>query len=309
MATCSAPSPKVGRLSSPITSCHIVRFNNSGILLASGAQLEADIIVTATGLKMVPFGKIQLAVDGKPVNLPDHIVYNTLMVSDIPNFAFTIGYVNNPWTLLARGVLDTLDAIGEQRPVHVVGNSLGGAVAMQIAVLAPARVASLVLVASAGFGREVALPLRLLTVPLLGDALTSHPTRASARMSEQMVLADPRLVTDARVEHALAVARSVRPVYRIRIYVPGEHGYCGVGILLSELASVGTQCGPDVLAPRDLAPPLSAAPRCTRCVGAFPAAIAPWSPSRSRCYTAQCAGAMLLRHWAYGGSLLRHGQR
>jgi len=79
----------------------IVRFTRSGILLDSGEELAADIIVTATGLNMVPFGKIELAVDGTQIRLPDQVVYKTLMVSGIPNFAFTVGYVNNSWTLKA----------------------------------------------------------------------------------------------------------------------------------------------------------------------------------------------------------------
>ncbi|GGO00091.1 flavin-containing monooxygenase [Nocardia rhizosphaerihabitans] len=79
----------------------IVRFTKSGILLESGEELAADIVVTATGLNMVPFGKIALAVDGAQIELPDHVVYKTLMLSDVPNFAFTVGYVNNSWTLKA----------------------------------------------------------------------------------------------------------------------------------------------------------------------------------------------------------------
>ncbi|RYF59099.1 MAG: NAD(P)/FAD-dependent oxidoreductase [Comamonadaceae bacterium] len=79
----------------------ITRFTEGGIQLASDAELEADIIVTATGLNMVPFGKIALHVDGEKVDLHDQLTYKTLMVSGIPNFVFTIGYVNNAWTLKA----------------------------------------------------------------------------------------------------------------------------------------------------------------------------------------------------------------
>lgn len=110
-------------------------------------------------------------------------------------------------TVLAQAVVDVLNELGESRPVHLVGNSLGGAVAMQVAVLEPSRVASLVLVASAGFGTEVALALRLLAVPLIGEALTVRLPRWSARVSERMLFADPRIATEARVDHALAVSR------------------------------------------------------------------------------------------------------
>jgi cation diffusion facilitator CzcD-associated flavoprotein CzcO len=79
----------------------IVRFTNTGILLESGTELPADIIVTATGLNMVPFGKIQLAVDGEPVDLPSRVIYKAVMVSGIPNFGYTVGYTNQAWTLKA----------------------------------------------------------------------------------------------------------------------------------------------------------------------------------------------------------------
>ncbi|WP_182379394.1 alpha/beta fold hydrolase [Nocardioides sp. WS12] len=113
-----------------------------------------------------------------------------------------------PTTLevLARGVLETLDVLGELRPVHLMGNSLGGAVAMQVVALAPDRVTSLVLVNSAGFGAEVALPLRLLAVPLLGELAVRRTTRGSARMAELLNFADSTLVTPARIDHALAIA-------------------------------------------------------------------------------------------------------
>ena len=127
---------------------------------------------------------------------------------DLPGSGFS-ARSPEPTTLevLARGVLETLDTLGEQRPVHVVGNSLGGAVAMQLLGLQRERVASLVLVNSAGFGSEVALPLRLLAVPILGDLAGRRTTRGSARLTERLSVADPSLVTMARIEHALAIAR------------------------------------------------------------------------------------------------------
>ena len=87
--------------SASVVTDRIARFTDTGILLESGAELAADIIVTATGLNMVPIGKIALHVDGEPVELPDHLIYKSLMISDVPNFAFTVGYVNQAWTLKA----------------------------------------------------------------------------------------------------------------------------------------------------------------------------------------------------------------
>jgi cation diffusion facilitator CzcD-associated flavoprotein CzcO len=77
----------------------IDRFTSDGIRLASGAVLEADIIVTATGLNMLPMGGIALTVDGADVELPETTVYKSMMLSDVPNFAFAIGYTNASWTL------------------------------------------------------------------------------------------------------------------------------------------------------------------------------------------------------------------
>jgi pimeloyl-ACP methyl ester carboxylesterase len=126
---------------------------------------------------------------------------------DIPGFGFS-DRSREPTTLkvLARGVIDTLDSLGERRPVHVVGNSLGGAVAMQMLVLEPDRVASLALINSAGFSTEVAFLLRILAMPVLGRLATRRTTRASASLTERMLYADPSLATKARIEHALAIA-------------------------------------------------------------------------------------------------------
>ncbi|RNM11793.1 alpha/beta fold hydrolase [Nocardioides pocheonensis] len=127
---------------------------------------------------------------------------------DLPGSGFT-QRSTSPTSLpvLARGVLATLDELGEGRPLHVMGNSLGGAVAQQLTMLAPERVASLVLVSSAGFGKEVALPLRLLSAPVLGRFMATHTTTSSARMAERMLFANPKLATASRVEHAIAIAR------------------------------------------------------------------------------------------------------
>lgn len=127
---------------------------------------------------------------------------------DLPGSGFS-HRVSGPTTLeaLARSAVATLDAVGEERPVHVIGNSLGGAVAQQMLASKPDRVASLTLVGSAGFGSEVALPVRLLAVPILGRLMTLRSTRLSITLLERMSVVDPRLVTSVRIEHALAISR------------------------------------------------------------------------------------------------------
>jgi cation diffusion facilitator CzcD-associated flavoprotein CzcO len=82
-----------------IVTDRIDRFTREGIRLASGDVLEADIVVTATGLNLLPMGGIALTVDGADVELPETTVYKSMMLSDVPNFAFAIGYTNASWTL------------------------------------------------------------------------------------------------------------------------------------------------------------------------------------------------------------------
>ncbi|NYI44769.1 cation diffusion facilitator CzcD-associated flavoprotein CzcO [Nocardioides aromaticivorans] len=77
----------------------ISTFTETGILLESGEELEADVIVTATGLNMQLFGGIAITVDGTALHAPDHVAYKGMMLSGIPNLAFAIGYTNSSWTL------------------------------------------------------------------------------------------------------------------------------------------------------------------------------------------------------------------
>lgn len=77
----------------------ITTFTETGVQLASGRSLDADIIVTATGLNVQAFGGMTLTVDGSPVNLPDTLAYKGMMLSGVPNFAYAIGYTNSSWTL------------------------------------------------------------------------------------------------------------------------------------------------------------------------------------------------------------------
>ena len=79
----------------------IDRFTETGIKLTSGAELKADIIITATGLNMRLFGGAQVTRNGEPVDISKSMAYKAMMLSGIPNMAFTIGYTNASWTLKA----------------------------------------------------------------------------------------------------------------------------------------------------------------------------------------------------------------
>ncbi|RKT87318.1 Predicted flavoprotein CzcO associated with the cation diffusion facilitator CzcD [Saccharopolyspora antimicrobica] len=77
----------------------IDRFTRAGIRLDSGQELAADVVVTATGLTMSPFGEIRFRVDGGEVNLPETTFYKAMMLSGVPNLAVALGYTNISWTL------------------------------------------------------------------------------------------------------------------------------------------------------------------------------------------------------------------
>jgi len=77
----------------------IETFTETGIRLKSGRELPADVIVTATGLKLQMLGGIQLTVDGKPVKFGETMNFRGTMLSDVPNFANVFGYTNASWTL------------------------------------------------------------------------------------------------------------------------------------------------------------------------------------------------------------------
>lgn len=80
---------------------HIERFDATGIQLTSGRHLDADIIVTATGLKLAVAGKIPVRVDGALVDWSEHYYYKACMFSNVPNFSAVFGYLNASWTLRA----------------------------------------------------------------------------------------------------------------------------------------------------------------------------------------------------------------
>lgn len=87
--------------SASVVTEHIERFTEQGIALKSGEHLNADIIVTATGLNMQILQNIDFSVDREQVVVHDCITYKGAMLSDVPNLAFTMGYFNASWTLKA----------------------------------------------------------------------------------------------------------------------------------------------------------------------------------------------------------------
>jgi monooxygenase len=78
---------------------HIDTVTENGIRLRSGTELEADIIITATGLQLVTVGEIDMAVDGVPVDFSETWTYKGVAYSDVPNMASSFGYINASWTL------------------------------------------------------------------------------------------------------------------------------------------------------------------------------------------------------------------
>ena len=369
----------ISRGAADIVTDRIERITPTGVELVSGRTLDADVIVTATGLNLLALGGIAIAVDGREVDVATTLAYKGMMLAGVPNLSLTIGYTNASWTLkadlVARYVIrllsrmerrgddsvtpiapasiergdrrslidltsgyvqrsvdrmpkqgerspwrlhqnylrdfalfrlgrltddvrftrahrrepdalalagtgtvtvrgttlryrstgdgppilmlhgigqsledfieqhermsgshrvisvdlpgfafsertpgtatlhstadimpDLLDALGVTGAIPVVGNSLGGAVAMDLAVRHPHRVSALVLVDSAGFGQEVVVTLRLLAVRPIG-ALLMRPSPRTSRRTVQAIFRDPAAVTSERVRRAYDFAR------------------------------------------------------------------------------------------------------
>ena len=170
--------------------------------------------------------RVRVRVEGDPRNPPVLLVHGIgrsledwdpqyeklsgdyrVIAVDVPGFGFS-DRPDGPITLstFAKGALGAVDALGETRPLHIIGNSLGGAIALQTLANRPERVASLALIDSAGFGSEVTPLLRLLAVPVIGPLSTKRTTRPAARMLERACFADPALATEARIDRAMAIA-------------------------------------------------------------------------------------------------------
>ncbi len=80
---------------------HIDKFTKKGILLKSGELLEADIIITATGLNVQMLGGIELSVDNKKFNITEKMLYKGILIEGLPNLGLVFGYTNASWTLKA----------------------------------------------------------------------------------------------------------------------------------------------------------------------------------------------------------------
>jgi len=87
--------------SASVVTDRIRTFTETGLELESGQTLDADLVVTATGLNVRIFGGASLSVDGVPIDAAATMAYRAMMLSGVPNFAFTIGYTNASWTLKA----------------------------------------------------------------------------------------------------------------------------------------------------------------------------------------------------------------
>ncbi|MEN3272097.1 MAG: monooxygenase [Actinomycetota bacterium] len=85
--------------SAEVVTDHVDTFTPTGIRLQSGTELDADIIVTATGLELLFLGGIEVVVDGDKVDVADRFVYKGMMLEGVPNLAVAVGYTNASWTL------------------------------------------------------------------------------------------------------------------------------------------------------------------------------------------------------------------
>jgi len=107
--------------SAEIATDTIKAFTADGIELESGAKLEADVVITATGLNLLFLGGMKITIDGAEPDLPRALTYKGMMLSDFPNFAYTLGYTNASWTLKADltseyicRLLNHMDATGQR---------------------------------------------------------------------------------------------------------------------------------------------------------------------------------------------------
>jgi monooxygenase len=85
--------------SASVVTDEIDTFTETGVKLASGDELEADLVITATGLNLLALGGMEVAVDGEEIELPETVGYKGMMLSGVPNMTLAFGYTNASWTL------------------------------------------------------------------------------------------------------------------------------------------------------------------------------------------------------------------
>ena len=115
--------------SASIATGPVETFTERGVRIRDGREIDADIVVTATGLDLLALGGVALVTDGQPVELPETVAYKGMMLSGVPNFAFAMGYTNASWTLKADltaryvcRVLNHMRAHGFRRCVPTIGD-------------------------------------------------------------------------------------------------------------------------------------------------------------------------------------------
>ena len=101
---CKAPDGDIFRSlqrGARVVTGNIETFTPTGIRLTTGVEIPADVIVSATGLRLLAFGGGTLSIDGRPLDIPAQATYRGMMLAGVPNFSFTVGYINSSWTLRA----------------------------------------------------------------------------------------------------------------------------------------------------------------------------------------------------------------
>jgi cation diffusion facilitator CzcD-associated flavoprotein CzcO len=120
----------IGQGKASVVTDHIDRITPTGVRLASGQELETDVIVTATGLNLLALGGLEFEIDGRPVDLPQAMIYRGCMLSGVPNLAFAFGYTNASWTLkcdltceYVTRILNYMDQRGYTSAVPTLGHA------------------------------------------------------------------------------------------------------------------------------------------------------------------------------------------
>ena len=103
-----------------VTTDRIDTFTETGLRLESGQELDADVVVTATGLDLLFIGGIEVTVDGEKIDVPSKLTYKGMMLQDVPNFALALGYTNASWTLKAELTCDYVCRLVNH--LHETGN-------------------------------------------------------------------------------------------------------------------------------------------------------------------------------------------